>query len=115
MAQIVEPARCRLLAAIEPFLARLATLPVAGGEAQNFDLHAAAFQRARQDVGAHRRDRDRPAAHRSGIVDQQGDDGVAEVGFALALIGLAVERLHHHTGQFGTVQQAFVQVEFPAT
>ncbi len=47
----------------------------------------AALQRARQDVGAHRGDGDRPAAHRAGIVDQQRDDGVAELGLLLELVG----------------------------
>ena len=70
-----------------------AALPRARGEAEDLDLDAAALERARQDVGAHRRDGDRPAAHRAGIVDQQGHDRVAELGLLLALVGERMDRV----------------------
>ena len=70
-----------------------AAFPRARGEAEDLDLDAAALQRARQDVGAHRRDRDRPAAHRARIVDQQRDHRVAEIGFLLALVGQRIDRV----------------------
>src|SRR6266481_5156790 len=75
VAQIVEPARVGRLAGGDPALARLPALPGAGGEAEDLDLDAAALEGAGEDVRAHRRDRNRPAAHRTGIVDQQADDG----------------------------------------
>ncbi len=65
MAQIVEPAGAAGFAGGEPFLARLAAFPRARGEAEDFNLHAAALQRARQDIGAHGGHRNRPAAHRT--------------------------------------------------
>src|SRR5690606_21920353 len=86
VAQIVEAARQRGLAALEPFLAALPALPRAGGEAENLHLHAAALQRASKDVGADRGDADRPPAHRAGVVDQQRDDGVLEFLLALDLV-----------------------------
>src|SRR3546814_18664989 len=67
-------------------------LPGAGGEAEYLDLHTAALEGARQDVGADRRDGDRTAAHRAGIVDQQGDDGVPELGVLLHLVGQREQR-----------------------
>jgi hypothetical protein len=81
------------LAACRPAasLARLPALPGLGGEAEDLDLDAAALQRAGEDVGAGRGDRDRPAAHRAGIVEQQRHHRVAELGVALLLEG---ERLH---------------------
>jgi len=42
---------------------------------------------AGEDIAAHRRDRDRPAAHRAGIVDQRGRHGLAELGLARIDIG----------------------------
>src|SRR5690606_9261914 len=68
VAQIVETARMLRLAVLDPALARRAALPGAGREAEDLDLDAAALERARQDVGAHRRDGDGTAAHRAGIV-----------------------------------------------
>ena len=69
-------------AGLEPGLAALAALPGAGGEAEDLDLDAAALERAGKDVAADRRDGDRAAAHRAGIVDQQRHHGVAEIGVA---------------------------------
>ena len=85
VAQVVQPPGQRRAVRGEPGLAALAALPGAGGEAEDLDLDLAALQRARQHVGRDRRDRDRPAAHRAGVVEQQRDHGVAEVGVALAL------------------------------
>ena len=94
VAQVVEAAGIGGLAGLQPGLARLAALPGARGEAEDLDLDAAALERAGEDVGAGRRDRDRPAAHRAGIVEEQRDDGVAEIGVLLVLEGerLAADR-----------------------
>ena len=113
VAQIVEAAGVGRLAGLQPRLARLAALPGAGGEAEDLDLDAAALQRARQDVGAGRGDRDRPAAHRAGIVEQQRDDGVAELGVALGLEGQRVHRVDDDARQAGGVEHAFLEVEVP--
>src|SRR5471030_681919 len=67
MAQIVEAAGGWRLAGLQPGFARLSALPGAGGEAENLHLDAAALERARQNIGAGRRDRDRASAHRTGI------------------------------------------------
>src|ERR1700738_865874 len=87
VAQIVEPPRVGRLAGGYPALARLPALPRARRKAEDLNLDAAAFEGAREDVGTHRRDRDRPAAHRPRIVDQEGHDGVAEICFRTAIIG----------------------------
>src|SRR5580693_1313867 len=86
VAKIVEPPRVGRLAGGNPALARLPALPRARRKAEDLDLDAATLQGAREDVGAHRRDGYRPAAHRPGIVNQQAHDGVAEIGLALALV-----------------------------
>ena len=49
----------------QPLFAALATLPGAGCETENLGLDAAALERPRQYVRRNRRDRDRPAAHRT--------------------------------------------------
>src|SRR5207248_2143024 len=113
VAQIVEPPRVGRLAGANPALARLPALPRARRKAEDFNLNAAAFEGARQDVGAHRRDGDRPAAHRPRIVDQQGHDGVAEIGLALALVGQGEDRVGDDARQPGGVEQALVEIEFP--
>src|SRR5581483_8431719 len=70
VAQVVEPAGIGRLARGKPMLARLPALPRARREAEDLYLHAAALQRARQDVGAGGGDGDRATAHRAGIVEQ---------------------------------------------
>src|SRR5260221_5219526 len=111
--EIVEPAGVGRLAGGDPFLARLAALPRPRGEAENLDLDAGALECARQDVGAHRRDGDRPAAHRAGIVDQQADHGVAEIGLLLALVGEREGRVGDDARQPRGVEHALVEIELP--
>ena len=113
VAQVVEPAGAAGLAGAQPGLARLAALPGPGGEAQDLDLDPAALQRAGQDVGAHGRDRDRPAAHRARIVDQQRDHRVAEVGLLLHLERERGGRVDHDPRQAGGVEDALVEIERP--
>ncbi|GCC48532.1 hypothetical protein chiPu_0032775, partial [Chiloscyllium punctatum] len=76
--EIVEAAGVSRLPGGEPGLARLPALPGAGGEAEDLDLDAATLQRARQDVGTGGGNRDRTAAHRAGVIQQQRHHGVAE-------------------------------------
>ena len=61
--KIIKAARIGRLAIAQPRLTRLAALPRAGGEAQDFGFHPAAFQRARQNIRADCRDRNGPPAH----------------------------------------------------
>jgi len=75
------------LSGLEPSLARLSAFPGAGGEAKNLNLDAATLERAGENVGASGRDRDRTAAHRAGIVDQQRHGSVAERHVLLLLEG----------------------------
>src|ERR1051326_2977137 len=60
--QVIEAARVGRLAGGDPALARLPALPGAGRKAEDLDLDAATLQRAGENVGAHRGDRDRAAA-----------------------------------------------------
>ncbi len=113
MAQIVEAARRGRLAGLQPGLARLAALPGFGGEAQNLDLDAAALQRAGENVGAGRRDGDRPPAHRAGIVEQQRHHRVAEVRVLFALEGERLLRVDDDALQPRRIENAFLKVEFP--
>ena len=113
VAQVVEPAGIGRLAGREPGLARLPALPGARGEAEDLDLDAAALQRARQDVGAGRRHRDRPAAHRAGIVEQQGHHRVAEGRVLLVLEGERMHRVDDDARQPRRIEHAFLEVEFP--
>src|SRR5690606_38177266 len=54
VAKIVETAGVRGAARGEPILAALPALPRPRREAEDFGLHTAAFERAREDVGADR-------------------------------------------------------------
>ena len=113
MAKIVETPRVERLSGLEPMFAGLSALPGSGGEAEDLHLDAAAFQRSRQNVGASRRDRDGTPAHRSGIVDQQRDHGVAEIRILLAFERQRRLRIDHHPRESGGVQHALFQIEFP--
>ena len=113
VAQIVEPAGIGGLAGLQPGLARLAALPGARGEAEDLDLDAAALERARQDIGADRRDGDRPAAHRAGIVEQQRHHGVAEIRVLLLLEGQRLHRVDDDARQARGVEHAFFEIELP--
>ena len=114
VAQIVEAAGRGRAIGVQPVLARLAALPGAGGEAENLGFHAAPFQRTRQNLGADGGDADGAPAHGAGIVDQQGDDGVAKLGLALALVTERMAGAHDHAGQPRGIQQAFFLIEIPA-
>ena len=81
--------------------------------AEDLDLDAAALQGARQDVGAGRRHRDRAAAHRAGIVEQQRHHGVAEGGVFFALEGQGMQWIDDDPGQPRGIQHALLEIELP--
>ena len=114
VADVVDAARIGRAPRFQPGLAALATLPGAGGEAEDLDLHAATLERAGEDIAADRRDGDRAAAHRAGIVEQQRHHGIAEIGVAFDLEAQRLQGIGHHAGQACGVEQAFLEVEFPA-
>ena len=101
------------LAGLQPLLARLAALPGPRGEAEDLDLDAAALQRAGQDVGARRRDRDRAPAHRAGVVEKERDHRVAEVRVLLALERERLERIDDDARQPRRIELPFLEVELP--
>ena len=111
--QIVEAPRRRGLARCEPLLASLSALPCARGETEDFDLDAAALERAGEDVGAAGRNHDRPSAHRTRVVEQQRHHGVAEICVALTLEGEREHRIDDNARQTRDVQRAFLDVEVP--
>src|SRR3569833_1976350 len=65
MSKVVEPAWMRRTIGRKPRFPALPPLPAAGGEAEDLGRDPAAFQRAGEDVGADRRNRDGATAHRS--------------------------------------------------
>src|SRR5579883_3207379 len=113
VAEIVEPAGIGRLPRANPLLARLPTLPGAGGETEDLHLDAAALERAGEDIGAHSGDRDRPSAHGAGIVDQQRHNRVAEIGLLLALVRERIDRIGDDARETRRVEDAFLEVELP--
>ncbi len=113
VAEIVQAAGAARLAGRQPLLARLPAFPGPRREAEDFDLDAAALERARQDIGAARRHHDRPAAHGAGVVEQQRHDGIAEIRIALALERERVHGVDDHAGETRGVERAFLEVEIP--
>ena len=113
MAQVVQPAGRRRLASLQPVLAGQAALPGAGGEAEDLGLDRAALERAGENVGANGGHHDRPAAHGAGIVDQDGDHRVAELGVLFLLERQRRGRVDDHPGQPRHVQHPFLQIEGP--
>ena len=92
----------------------LTALPGLRREAQNLDLHTTAFECPRQDIGAASGDHDRPAAHRTRIIEKQRHDGVAEIRFALAFIGERAGRIGDDAGEARRIEHAFLEIEIPA-
>src|ERR1700730_12786127 len=115
MAQVVEPTWIGGLPGLEPGLARLSALPNTGGVASDLPLDAAALERAGENVSASRRDRDRAAAHRAGIVYEQRHRGVTERHVLLLLEGQRLLRIEDHTRQARCVENAFFEIELPRT
>src|SRR5262249_39427027 len=60
-----------------------------------------------------RRDRNRSAAHRAGIVDEQRDDRIAEIGVLLALERQRLLRINDDARQARGIEQTFLEVELP--
>ena len=112
--EIVQPAGERRLHGLQPGFARMPALPGPGGEAQNLHLDAAPFQGARQNVGATGGDHDRASAHRAGIVEQQRDDRVAELGVALLFEGQRMHGVDDDARQARGIERALVEIEIPA-
>src|ERR1700722_7818635 len=113
MAQIVETPRIGGLPGLKPRLARLSAFPGAGREAKYLDLDAATFERARENVRASRRDRDRTAAHRTGIVYQQRHGSIAERHVLLLLEGQRLLRIDDHSRQARGIEHALFEVKLP--
>src|SRR5215216_3694742 len=111
--QIVQPAGIGRLAGGKPRLARLPALPGSRGEAENLDLDAAALQRARENIGAGRRHRNRAAAHRAGIVQQQRYDRIAEGRFLLMHEGQRMIGIGDHARQPRRIEDALLEIELP--
>jgi hypothetical protein len=77
------------------------------------ELDAAALERTCEDIGARGRDRDRPPAHRAGIVEKQRHHRVAEVSVLLALERQRMQRIDDHARQPRRIEQTLFQIEFP--
>jgi len=92
---------------------RLPALPRAGGEAEDFGLHAAALQRAGENVGAGGGNGDRAATHRAGVIQQQRHHGIAELGVLLFLEGERMHRIGDDACQARRIEHAFLQIEIP--
>src|SRR3546814_10251141 len=58
-------------------------------------------------------DADGPAAHGTGIIDQQRDHRVTEFRIALALVGKAMSGVYHYPGKPGRIEQTFFLIEIP--
>ena len=111
--EIVQAAGLGWLAGPQPGFARLAALPCPGGEAEDFHLHAATFQRAGQNIRAGSCHGDRAAAHGSRIVQQKGHDGIAKISIPFRLEGQGMQGIDDHAGQASGVENPLLQVEIP--
>src|SRR3954452_5293874 len=113
MPQVVQPSGIGWLAGREPRLARLPALPRPRGKAENLDLDAAALQCPRQNIRAGRCNRNRPPAHRTGIVQQQRHHGVAERRFLFVHERQRMIGIGDHARQPGGIENAFLQIKLP--
>src|SRR3546814_1446452 len=58
-------------------------------------------------------DADGPAAHGTGIIDQQRDHRVTKFRIALALVGKAMSGVYNYPGKPGRIEQTFFLIEIP--
>ena len=79
VAQIIKTARISRLSSAQPFFTGLAPLPGLGGEAQNFNFHATALEGSGEDIGTGCGNGYGTATHGTGIIEQQGHHGIAEL------------------------------------
>src|SRR5450759_4019218 len=113
MAKVVETAGRSGFVRLKPGFARLAALPGPCREAKNFDLDAATLQGAGQNIGAGGGDRDRPPAHRAGVINEQAHHRIAEIHILLTFEGKWLPRIGDHARQPRRIEDAFIEVEFP--
>src|SRR3546814_15704628 len=113
MAQVIQPARIGRAACGQPVFPRLSPFPGACRETEYFCPDATAFQGARQYVGTDGGDADGPAAHGTGIIDQQRDYRVTEFRIALALEGKDMSGVDYYPGKPGRIEQTSSLFEIP--
>ena len=113
VAQIIQPPGVPRLAVRHPGFARLPAFPGTGCEAQNFRFDIAPFQGARENIGAHGGHGDRASAHGARIIEQKGDDRVAEFRVGFHLIGKRLCGVCDDPRQTRRVKIAFFQIEIP--
>ena len=111
--EVVEASGRGRLAGLQPRFTGLAALPGARRKSEDLDLHAAALQRARENVGARRGHGDRASAHRSRIVEQQRHDRIAEIGILFPFEGEWLLRIDDDPRQARRIQHALFEVELP--
>ncbi len=114
VAQIIQASGLLFAPRVQPGLAALAALPSLCCKTQNLDLDAAPLKRTRQNVGADRRNRDRPPAHRTRVVQKQGHHRIAELGVLFDLEAKRRRGVGHHPRQTARIQHALFQIELPA-
>ena len=115
MAQIIQTTGLLRATLRQPFFAAQPAFPSFRGKAKNFDLHLTAFQRARQNIGANRGNRNRAAAHGSGIIQQQSHAGVAKFGVLFDFERQGRSRVCHNPREAARIQNALFLVKRPAS
>ena len=115
MAQVIKTARIRWLSSTQPFFAGLAALPGLGGEAQNFNFHAAALEGSGEDVSTGCGNGYGTTTHGTGIIEQQGHHGIAEFGILFHFERKRMHGINDNAHEAGGIQYAFFEIEVPGT
>ena len=71
------------------------------------------LQRLGEDIRKHGRQCNRPAAHGTGIIDQERNNGVVDLVVPLLFVGQRTGGINHQPGQARGIQQAVIQVKGP--
>ena len=85
--------------------------PCLSGETEDFHLDPASLESAGHPVGADGGHGDGPPPHGTGIIEEEGDHGIAKISFLFHLVGKGVEGIDHDSRKTGGIKQPVVEIQ----
>ena len=113
VAQVIQTTGLLRASLLQPFFTRLAAFPRTRGKAKDFNLYIAPLKRACQNIRANRRNRNGAPPHGPRIVQQQGNNRVAELRVLFHFEAKRRGWICNDTRQTARVQNTLFQIEQP--